>query len=174
MNTTEATIDIAAPPRIVWSILTTWADYAAWNPFIAGIEGEAELGGRIFVRLKLGRGTLRLRARVTRFEPESELAWRATLPIAGLFDRDHIFRIDERPGGCRLRQTQIFVGSLSPFFAATAGGVVRRGIARMNGSIKRRAEDLAGSGERFRPRPAGPGTPPAVNSARYGSSTADR
>jgi hypothetical protein len=148
VNITEATIDIAAPPAVVWSVLTEWTDYPDWNPFITGIEGRAAPGQSIFVRIRFGRGSVRLNAKVTRVIPGAELAWHARLPIRGLFDRDHVFRIDTKAGGCRLRQTQTFFGILCPILSVPLRGTVRRGLVSMNTSIKRRAETIARS-----PRP---------------------
>ena len=41
MRLIETTIDIQAPTTRVWSILTAFSSYAAWNPFIIAAEGEA-------------------------------------------------------------------------------------------------------------------------------------
>lgn len=45
MHRVRTTIDIAAPPERVWSILTDFAAHPQWNPFITAIWGELKTGG---------------------------------------------------------------------------------------------------------------------------------
>lgn len=41
-----ATIDIDASPRAVWEVLTDFAAYPDWNPFVDRSEGTPEVGTR--------------------------------------------------------------------------------------------------------------------------------
>lgn len=36
----------------IWSILTKFENYPAWNPFIKSIEGEVKVGNKINVRIE--------------------------------------------------------------------------------------------------------------------------
>ena len=59
--------------------------------------------------------------------------------MPGLFDGEHAFMLEPRPGGCRLRHEETFRGLLVPLF----GGVLadtERGFAAFNAALKRRAE----------------------------------
>ena len=38
----SATIDIAAPPKAVWAVLTDYDRYPEWNPFITNMSGDKE------------------------------------------------------------------------------------------------------------------------------------
>ncbi|MDO9106469.1 MAG: SRPBCC family protein [Methylovulum sp.] len=38
-------IEIASEPEPLWAILTNFAAYPQWNPFIRTIQGEAKTGG---------------------------------------------------------------------------------------------------------------------------------
>lgn len=45
-------IEIEAPAERVWQILTDFAAYPAWNPFIRAIEGPIRPGARLTVRIQ--------------------------------------------------------------------------------------------------------------------------
>ena len=40
MPSISATIDIVAPPDAVWEVLTDYARYPEWNPFIVEMSGD--------------------------------------------------------------------------------------------------------------------------------------
>lgn len=45
-------IEINAPSRIVWNILTDFEDFSHWNPFIQNISGDISEGSTIHVYIK--------------------------------------------------------------------------------------------------------------------------
>lgn len=53
MPTTDTHIDIDAPPDRVWQVLTNFADYPNWNPFIIKVQGEPIAGTKIKKRIVL-------------------------------------------------------------------------------------------------------------------------
>ena len=71
---------------------------------------------------------------------ERELRWRGRLLVPGLLDGEHAFRLEERVGGCRLRQAERFSGILVPLFGAGLPEATRRGFEAMNAVLKARAE----------------------------------
>jgi uncharacterized protein YndB with AHSA1/START domain len=52
MNQLHTEIEIDAPAERVWGVLTDFASYPQWNPFIRSISGEPNIGGRLEVRLE--------------------------------------------------------------------------------------------------------------------------
>ncbi|WP_405512784.1 SRPBCC family protein [Streptomyces canus] len=38
-------VDIDAKPRIVWEVLTDFARYPDWNPYVREVTGEVRVGG---------------------------------------------------------------------------------------------------------------------------------
>ncbi len=140
MTTIENTIDIAAKPGEVWAILTDFPRYGSWNPFIPSIEGSARAGETITVHVGLGAAAVPIKAEIVTFRVEQELVWRSKLIAPGLFDRDHIFRIEPIAEGCRLRQMQTFSGPIAPMAGMLTSEVVRHGLKNMNEALKRRAE----------------------------------
>ncbi len=47
----ETAIDINAPPKVVWTLLTDFAGMPSWNPFIQSISGELQTGSRLSVHI---------------------------------------------------------------------------------------------------------------------------
>ena len=141
MKELRAEIEIDAPAERVWRILTDFASYPDWNPFISQIDGTPAAGERLSVRIEPpgGRG-MEFRPTVLASEPNRELRWLGRLIIPGLVDGEHSFRLDWR-GSDRVRvvQAERFSGLLIPFL----GGVLRnteRGFHAMNQALKARAE----------------------------------
>jgi hypothetical protein len=71
---------------------------------------------------------------------ERELCWRGRLLVPGLLDGEHAFRLEERAGGCRFRQTVRLSGVLVPLLGAGLPEAARRGCEAMDAALKARAE----------------------------------
>lgn len=141
MSRIETAIDVAAPPHEVWRVLTDFSAYGAWNPFIDRIEGEAALGAKIKVHVKVpGLPAMPLDAEIVTFEPDRQLVWRSGFVAKGVFDRDHIIAVTPTDGGCVVRQTQTFEGPMASVAAILGEGPVRHGLGRMNEALKRKVE----------------------------------
>ncbi len=146
MTTIEASIDLNREPHEVWTVLTDFDAYPAWNPFISKIDGQAKLGEKITAHIAIvGHAAIPVPADIVTFSQDRELVWRSHLLIGGIFDRDHIFRIDPKAGGCTLIQTQKFSGPIAPLAGMLTTGMVRYGLSSMNDALKRRLETLYGA-----------------------------
>ncbi|MHB8574649.1 MAG: SRPBCC family protein [Dehalococcoidia bacterium] len=145
MKQVHAEIDIDAPAERVWALLTDFASFPAWNPFIRRATGALQPGTRLNVHLRLlGKRTLTFKPVVTMVEPNRELRWLARFIRPGLFDVDRSFvlrpRADGRPG-VRFVQNENCTGLLAPLiFAAGTGKNILRGYEDFNHAIKARAE----------------------------------
>jgi len=111
MKEVHTEIEIEASAERVWQLLTDFASFQQWDPFIRRASGEVKTGGRLEVYLQpsgVRGGTLR--PIVLMIEPNRELRWRGRLWIPGLFDGEHIFTIEHLgQTGCGL-----FSGRYSP------------------------------------------------------------
>ncbi|MGE5149832.1 MAG: SRPBCC family protein [Rhodospirillaceae bacterium] len=140
MRRIDSTIDIAAPPAAVWSVLVDFAAYPDWNPFIRRLQGEARVGARLEVTVQPpGGGAMTFRPMVRAAEPNRELRWLGRVLVPGLFDGEHGFRLEAIPSGCRFHHGETFGGLLVPLF----GGMLTRteqGFVAMNEALKRRVE----------------------------------
>ena len=143
MPAIDTSIDIAASPQRVWSVLTDFAAYPQWNPFITRIAGEPVVGSRLVVTIQPpGRKPMMFRPVVQAATPEVELRWRGRLLMPGLFDGEHAFRLSPAGGGCRLDHGEVFSGLLSGLLGGTLPAT-RRGFIAMNEAVKARAESIA-------------------------------
>ena len=88
-------IEIQAPAERIWQVLTDFASYPEWNPFIRRISGQPKEGTRLKVYIEPPGAKGRIfRPKVLKADPNHELRWLGRLLIPGLFDGDHIFTIE--------------------------------------------------------------------------------
>lgn len=135
-------IQINASPERIWQILTDFASYPQWNPFIRRASGKPEKGEQLEVYLQPeGAGGMTFQPRVLKAEPGRELRWRGHLLIPGLFDGEHIFIIEPLvAGGVRFIQREIVTGLLVPLFAHRLDTEKSMGFEDMNHALKLWAE----------------------------------
>lgn len=141
MTEVRSEIEIAAPAGRVWEILTDFARFPEWNPFIRKAEGRVQVGERLTVLLQPagGRPTT-FRPRVLRADPGRELAWLGHLVVPGIFDGEHHFEIESRDGGVRFVQREVFTGALAGPILNRIGDTTHQGFEAMNRALKARAE----------------------------------
>ncbi|MGA7799405.1 MAG: SRPBCC domain-containing protein [Gammaproteobacteria bacterium] len=139
-------IEIAADAGRVWDVLTDFARFPEWNPFIRSIQGEREIGARLSVRIEPPGGRpMAFRPMVVTVRPRGELGWIGRLGVPGLFDGEHSFRIDPLTGGrVNFIQREVFTGVLVPLVWRALNRRVRAGFEAMNAALRARAE---GAGE---------------------------
>jgi len=142
MKQIETFIDIDAPPRVVWDILTDFSAHGRWNPFIPDISGKPTEGERLAVTIAPpGKKRMNFTPRVISAKPPREFAWLGHLVIPGLFDGEHRFLIEERSDGkTRLTQREEFRGMMVGLFWKGLEPATRKGFEEMNAALKHRAE----------------------------------
>jgi hypothetical protein len=135
-------IEIQASPDRVWEILTDFAAYPDWNPFIVQAAGQPAPGRRLQLRMRLpGRRPMIFRPKVLEATPARRLRWLGHLFVPGLFDGEHAFTID--PLGAdrvRLTQQEEFRGLLAPLVLAFIAKPTQKGFHQMNHALKTRVE----------------------------------
>ena len=142
MKELHTEIEIDASAERVWDILTDFASYPQWNPFIRRISGELQVGERLEVRLEPpdSRG-ITLRPTVLRAEPNRLLRWVGHLMVPGIFDGEHSLVIEPLEGNrVRFVQHEAFKGVLVRPLARSLDKSTLRGFEEMNGALKERAE----------------------------------
>ncbi|WP_255196686.1 SRPBCC domain-containing protein [Halorarius litoreus] len=148
MHELHTSIDIDAPPEVVWRVLTDFASYPEWNDYTR-IEGEAVEGTtlRVSPGPEAGRSPT-FTPEVRRTVPNRELRWLGHLFVRGLFDGEHRFEIDPLDdGGTRFVQSEQFSGVLVRPILWLVGGDTEANFEGVNRALKARAESLAADGD---------------------------
>ncbi|MFB3052819.1 MAG: SRPBCC family protein [Dehalococcoidia bacterium] len=145
MKELRTEIEIGAPAERVWQILTDFASYPEWNPFVRRISGEAQEGTQLEVYLQpSGARGMTFRPTILKAEPSRELRWRGKLFIQGLFDGEHVFEIEQlAENRVRFVQRESFRGLLASLLLRMLENDTRRGFEEMNAALKARAEAAA-------------------------------
>jgi hypothetical protein len=132
----------------VWAVITDFAAYPEWNPFIRRISGELRVGARLDVRIEPPQARATTFKPTVRFvEPNRELRWLGRLLVAGIFDGEHSLRIEplENSRTCFV-QSERFSGIL----VGLLKGALRKtdtGFEQMNAALKERVESGGRSAE---------------------------
>ena len=133
----KTSILIQATPQKVWSILTNFAAYPNWNPFITSISGEVVEGQNI----KASIGGMSFKPKILVAKKNEELRWLGKLFISGLFDGEHIFKLEDLGNGTvNFRQEEKFAGILVSLFSKKLDTDTRAGFELMNEKLKELAE----------------------------------
>ncbi|HJU34743.1 MAG TPA: SRPBCC domain-containing protein [Nitrososphaera sp.] len=142
MKEVRSEIEISSFPENVWRILTDFASYDQWNPFINKIVGLPREGDKIEIYLETPGGKKRKYSpRITKIEEGRELRWFGKSSIPGFLNAEHIFTIDElEPEHVRFIQREVFDGLLTRVFGKGLDTDVRQGFIDMNDALKKRVE----------------------------------
>ena len=94
----------------------------------------------VFIQPPGARG-MRFRPIVLAAQPNRELRWKGRLLLPGVFDGEHYFKLEPKPGGGLVfQQGEIFSGILVPLLRRSLDGVTKKGFVAMNEALKREAE----------------------------------
>lgn len=144
MHHIETETVIHAPVERVWAILTDFAAYPDWNPFMH-VQGEARAGTSLQVTMfPEGMGPQRFKPEVLKAEPGREFRWLGKLFVRGLFDGEHYFLLEPAgEGKTRLKHGEYFRGILSGMLLGMIGDKTVHGFEKMNLALRQRAEGAA-------------------------------
>ena len=142
MNELCTEIEIQASDTRVWQLLTDFANFPKWNPFIRQAKGEVKVGAQLVIHVQpSGASGMTFKPVVLKVEPNRELRWLGHLLMPGLFDGEHTFTIETLEANrLRFTQREVFTGLLVPLFARSLNSDTQRGFEEMNQALKSRAE----------------------------------
>ncbi|MDG7016688.1 MAG: SRPBCC domain-containing protein [Nitrososphaerota archaeon] len=131
----DTEIEIDASAEVVWGILTDFASYPEWNPFILKVAGELSPGKKLQTLTKEGDGS----PTVLRVEESREI--RLWNRFAEGLDGEHILAIERLgPERVRFRHDFHYRGSAVGKFARELESSSRRDAGAMNLALKKRSE----------------------------------
>lgn len=138
----RSSIEIAAPARVVWSVLTDLRRFADWNPFIRAAKGSPDAGHTVRLRVRSSFGVpLVFHAKVLDTEENHELHWIGHVLGRWLACGEHWFTIEPIDAQhVRFVQREQFSGILPRLAARLLARETNRGFEAMNRAMAARAE----------------------------------
>ena len=143
----QAEVEIEATPDRVWAVLTDFAAYQDWNPFIVEAAGQPVSGSRLELHMRLAdRRPTTIRPEVLEADPGRRLRWLGRVLMPGVFDGEHTFTIQPAgPGRVHLTQHEEFRGLLAPLVLRMIAKPTLASFHQMNQALKARVEQPAHS-----------------------------
>jgi hypothetical protein len=136
-----AMVDVAGSPHQAWRVLTDFAAYPQWNPFIVEAIGTARVGTRLSLKMQpVGARPMTLRPMVREVIDGRRLQWVGRLGMPGILTAEHTFTIEPRNDGCRVMQQESFSGLLVPFLSRSLDAHTLPAFTAMNAALKERVE----------------------------------
>jgi len=136
----ETSIDIAAPSRSIWNVLSDLPAWKDWNPFIPSMTGTFEPGAHLQMTVSPpGLKPMVFRPRVFTMTPGEEITLGGSF-LLFVYRGDHTMKLEPLPdGGTRFRQRERFMGPMV-LFMGRMFGPTEEGYRAMNLALKRRVE----------------------------------
>ncbi len=126
----------------VWEVLTDFAAYPSWNPFIIKIEGQPVKGSRLINTLRNGDNEFKFKPIILDVEPGKSFSWLGSLLVKGIFDGKHSFELEElNSNQVKLTHSEQFSGLLSGYLLKKIGQDTRNNFVKMNQALKARVEN---------------------------------
>ncbi|MGM0930529.1 MAG: SRPBCC domain-containing protein [Actinomycetota bacterium] len=139
-------VEIEAPARVVWQVLTDLDNYSHWNPFCVSARSTLEIGAPVEMTLtdySGGTETFQYIEYVCAVVPERLLSWelRATEVSPQAARRDQVIEhIAETR--CLYYSTDAFLGEAAQEIMAESGAWVKRAFDDSAVALKKRSETL--------------------------------
>lgn len=141
MRSLHAVIEIDAPAERVWQVVSDFARYPEWNPFIVRAAGVPRVGQRLDVTIVApGLKPASFRPRVLDLEAGRLIRWKGEFKLPGLFDGRHALIVDPLDDGrSRFTTHEDVSGILLPFLGKVMAAS-QQGFELMARAVKERAE----------------------------------
>jgi len=131
-------IDVAAPPDVVWEVLTDFDRWQEWNPEVKSMSFDGPLAPGAMFRWKAGPGTIV--STVEEVDRPRYIRWRGrTLSIAAI----HEWRFEGRDGGTHVETDESFSGMLARLLRGSLQKQLDRALEEGLEHLKREAERRA-------------------------------
>lgn len=132
---------IAADPLQVWAILTDFAGYPRWNPFIIEVTGTLLAGSELRLKSVHIPGKPPTDGIATLIEAGfPDMRWESGHPDRSVLKGDHFFRCQAAGGGCRFHHFEQFSGISAERLLNDFGRRIEANFRIFNQALKRAAE----------------------------------
>ena len=101
---------INRPPHAVWKVLTTTADYPAWNPEITRMDGQLSAGKVIELTSGSGTEALTFHPLILAVHTDQDIRWKGHVWLPGIFDAEHSFVLEGHGNQTHFIQSEKFTG----------------------------------------------------------------
>lgn len=133
----ETVLDIPTSPEKLWALLTDFAHYSAWNPFIVEAKGNPIPQSTLHLRVKLPElAPLDLTAQVSECKEPYSLHWQSFLGEVNQIRGDHYLILEPLgPTHTRLIHGENFQGPGAEDFVRDMEPLTRAGFEAMNQAL---------------------------------------
>lgn len=132
---------IAAPPELVWQVLTDAAGYSKWNTTIVRLDGSIAAGGRVQLVAKVApRRTFKLK--VSTFEAPRRMVWEDG---GSMFLGVRNFTLTPADGGTTFAMSETFSGGMLGMIAGKLPDFTQD-FEAFAADLKKEAESRAAAG----------------------------
>lgn len=137
----ETDVRIGAPREHVWAVLTDYAGYARWNPYLVRVEGAARAGSELRVTSVPAPGAPAMTADVDVLAVAPfTMRWEGGMPDRSRFRGDHWWVLEADGDATRLRHFEHFTGTDAAGILEAHGARIRANFAIFNAALKAEAE----------------------------------
>ncbi|MEU6844601.1 SRPBCC domain-containing protein [Streptomyces sp. NPDC046716] len=143
-----ASTEIRSTPEQTWQVLTDFAAYGQWNPFMTSAQvtspgGRLTEGARLRVVMHDDSGDSTFTPEVQKANPGKELRWLGKMGPGWIADGEHRFTIERiGPDRVRLTQSERFTGIAVPFAQGKLTSDTLPQFRAMNSALAHRVESL--------------------------------
>ena len=131
-------IEVAAPPEVVWEVLTDFERWPQWNADVQSMSYKGPLAPGSVFRWKAGPGTIV--STLEEVDPPRSVRWRGrTMSIRAI----HEWRLEPREGGTRVKTEESFSGLLARLMRGSLQKTLDRALEQGLAHLKREAERRA-------------------------------
>jgi hypothetical protein len=131
-------VQSAAPPDVVWDVLTQFDRWPEWNPDVKSMSIEGPVAPGTEFRWKAGPGTIV--STLEQVDPPRYIRWRGrTLSIEAL----HEWRLESLNGGTRVETDESFSGLLARLLRGSLQKTLDRSLETGLEQLKRESERRA-------------------------------
>jgi hypothetical protein len=137
----EQTLDVEAPPEVVWQVITDLPRYGEWNPFVVACRSSLVVGDPIVMRVHVFAAFAQTqRETVLEHVPGTRLCYGIAGAALGSLKSRRCHDVEAlEDGRTRYRSRFALDGWMAPMVGALLGARLERGFAAMSAAVVARA-----------------------------------